>query len=914
MKQQVSVKKEKVRSNRKDFFFALFTDSHGVYIKSVNNSLRDKKINPDQYSGNLKIVVNLYNQIKIKSRLIVDWDNPHSFIYLDRHPDLLELLSSVDNLIDSNGKAIYCSSTDFPVVLTIIQKNVLLQCDVTICDGKINRLVSEKYALVGNRLLSILPLGSGYKSLIDLNAIIETKELSSYLSIVFSNFTNIELKYLEYEVEITGECELLPSLVIESIDDSGFLTINTTFSYRDLITPEFYYKYKPVKLAIIDDPLGRIILSDLQLPDMDVLDSLIKMLYYIEEKYELSDSFNIDENGVIVHGELAHIMFSSELKQVLNSFSIYGDRFLRKNRLKKSHPNLELLLTSAIDYLQGSAHLRIYGENIPLYKAVSTYDNKGYIPLNDGSKGIIDSGYIEKIRRVIRETRDGVELSFFDLPYIENELEAAIKGDEFKSKLEAYRDDSQKVHELHINTDKLKGILRPYQLEGVRWMLHLHKIGVSGCLADDMGLGKTVQTLCFLLQVMDEADDRPILIVMPKSLIFNWGKELKKFTPHLKPYVYYGGTRDTIKISEHRLILTTYHTLRNDIEQIKKIPFFYTILDEIQNIKNHTSKLARACFLLNSQYKLGISGTPVENSLGDLYSISRFLNPTFFGSFRMFKEQWSGPIASDDSEIVTNILRRKIKPLFLRRMKEDVLDDLPPKSEQVIYVDMSEKQKSYYEGVRKDYHDKIRLKIRDEGIDKSQLSIIRAFMELRQIATIPEVKTKGIITSPKKELILEHILETLSGGHKVLIFSNFLAAIKGLSDSLNDEGIGHRVITGATGNRERIVEEFMDDCSVKALIMTLKTGGIGLNLTAASYVYIVDPWWNLASENQAIDRTHRIGQKSSVFCYRFIARGTIEEKILELQGKKKALFDNLFSKSEGGKNGFSNEDIDYLLG
>jgi len=251
MKQQVPIKKEKAKTGRQGFLFALFTDDNGVYIKTVNSSLRDKKVNADHYSGNLKTIIELYNRIKTKNKLIVDWNNPYSNIYLDRNPELLDVLSLVDNIIDSNGKKIYCGSTEFPIVLSIVTKDGFLHCDVTVCDSRIDELVSDKYALVGNRLIATLPLGPGYKSLVELNAIIETKELGSYLSIVFSNFSNIDVKYNGYRVESAGECEISPSLIIESIDDSGFLNINTTFSYREFISPEFYH------LQLFQNPLIR---------------------------------------------------------------------------------------------------------------------------------------------------------------------------------------------------------------------------------------------------------------------------------------------------------------------------------------------------------------------------------------------------------------------------------------------------------------------------------------------------------------------------------------------------------------------------------------------------------------------------------------------------------------------------------
>lgn len=901
------------RKNSREFYFALFSDDVGVYVKSVNKNLKDKRVNSDNYSGCLKDVIDLYNLKKTSTKLIVDWNNPYGHIYLDRHPDLMEALTTVDNLVDNRGKTIYCGSRTYPFTLNIRKINSVLECQVNLCENIVDRVINENYSLVGNRILSTLPLGPGYRSLIELNTNIVPEELGRYLSIVFSNFKNIELCFKGYKVVTKGECELIPSIIIDSVDGSGFMLVKTSFSYKSFISPEFYLNYKPSKLAIVNRESLDIELFDLTLPDEDVLDRLIRLLYLLDDKYELRDSFNIEEDGVLLNPALANLIFNSELKSIVNNFSIYGDKVLNKHKIKKSSANVELVFTSAIDYLQGSAILNVSGEKLPLFDAISEFDSNGYVSLTDGTRGVINKKYIEKIKRVIREGKDGIEVSFFDLPYIERELEAKYSGSSFIERVEMYKRSNEILDEISIDISALNGELREYQSLGVKWMLNLHRVGVSGCLSDDMGLGKTVQTITLLLNVFKEST-LPTLIVMPKSLIFNWIKEFEKFAPEIDIYAYYGNKRDRELIKSHRVILTTYHTLRNDIEIFREKEFFYAILDEIQSIKNHTSQISKAAYLVNSRYRLGISGTPIENSLGDLYSISRFLNPTLFGSFKSFKDRWSGPMASEDSEIVTNILKNKIKPLFLRRIKEDVLKELPPKTEQVLYIEMNDKQAGYYERVRKDYHDKIRLKIRDEGIDRSQLTILKAFMELRQIATIPEYKSNGLLTSPKKEVMLEQLYETIEGGHKVLIFSNFLSAIKGLSESLTEDEVGHRVITGATNKREKAVEEFMDDPNIKVMIMTLKTGGVGLNLTAASYVYIMDPWWNLASENQAIDRTHRIGQENSVFCYRYITRGTIEEKILQLQDKKRELFNNLFSTTGSLETGFTKEDIDYLLG
>lgn len=903
--------KRKVRSTNYKFFFVLLEDDKGLYVKTVNRELKNRKVSVEHYSGITAKAVELFNRAKQRVRNIVDWDNPAFNIYLHRYPELFKTLTLCENLVDKTGKRIYVVDAKTNVVVKITDGTQAYNCKLFVGGHNIERTVTESCLKSGNQLILINSIGESFNKLMELQTAIKRDELTMYLSLLYSNFLNVDVLYRGYRVTDKGECDLDPSIIIEAIDESGFVTVNTSFSYRGVLSPEFYNIYRPTTVVILDDETNEIQRFYLKVPESDPLDRLITLLYRYEKDYELQDSFHIEEYGVLVHPLLANILFGSELGTLINSFNIYGDEFLRKHKLVRCNPNLELKLQSAIDFLQGSAYLKVYGENLPLFEAVTEFQNSGYITLSDGSRGLIDKSYIEKIRRVIRETRDGVEVSFFDLPYITHELESHLDGTELVGRLKKYLS-SEKIP-VSIDLKHFKGELRPYQTEGVKWLMNLYEIGVSPCLADDMGLGKTVQTITFLLQVLKDANHKPVLIVVPKSLMFNWDKEIEKFTSGIETYHYYGPERDIEQLDKADIILTTYHTLRNDIEDLMHIEFFITIADEIQVIKNHTSGLAKALCLIKSQYKMGISGTPVENALSDLYSISRFLNPGLFGTFREFKEEWSGPIYSEDSEIVTNILRKKIEPLFLRRTKESVLDDLPPKSEQVLYVEMSEEQKSLYEHVRKGYHDRIRLKIREEGLDKSQLMIIKAFMELRQIATIPEKQSSDTISSPKIDFLVEQVIETILGGHKVLIFSNFLYVVDRVEKALKAEGINPRVITGKTSKREEIVDEFMEDDTVTALIMTLKTGGVGLNLTAASYVYIVDPWWNIAAENQAIDRTHRIGQKSAVNCYRCITRGSIEERILELQGKKQDLFNNLFTAKEGEIKDLSTEDVEYLL-
>jgi SNF2 family DNA or RNA helicase len=401
---------------------------------------------------------------------------------------------------------------------------------------------------------------------------------------------------------------------------------------------------------------------------------------------------------------------------------------------------------------------------------------------------------------------------------------------------------------------------------------------------------------------------------MPKSLLFNWGNELQKFNPALRYYTYYADTRDLEEAMRHHLILTTYATMRNDIEQLKEKAFYYVILDESQNAKNMNSQVSKAVMLLQAQHRLALSGTPVENNLMELYALFRFLNPSMFGTADEFSRLYAAPIQQQNDKEVAAELRRKVYPFILRRLKKDVLKELPSKIEQVLYIDMSDEQKRFYEQRRAYYYTFLKKQINDQGIQKSQFFILQALTELRQIASVPEAKSDNLIVSAKREALMDSVLEATANGHKSLIFSNFLSSIELIGEDLNAAGIDFVEMTGSTRNRRELVDRFQNDPNCRVFLMTLKTGGTGLNLTAADFVFIFDPWWNVAAENQAIDRAHRIGQDKTVFSYRLITRGTIEEKILQLQEKKRELFENIIASDSASVKSLSAGDIEFMLG
>ena len=393
-----------------------------------------------------------------------------------------------------------------------------------------------------------------------------------------------------------------------------------------------------------------------------------------------------------------------------------------------------------------------------------------------------------------------------------------------------------------------------------------------------------------------------------------WQNELKKFAPQLSVYTYYGNERDIKEAMKHQVILTTYALVRNNIEEFRKEKFHYVILDESQNIKNMTTQTTQAALLLHTEHRLALSGTPVENNLSELYSLFRFLNPTMFGTLDNFNSRYATPIQKDGDKDALYSLRKKIFPFMLRRLKKDVLKDLPDRIEQTLYVEMSQEQHDFYERRRQYYYTQVHQAITAEGIGKSQFVMFQALNELRRIASIPESLSDGHIKSPKLEQLADSLMEAVSNGHKVVVFFNFIAGIEELSEILDQNGIDYACMTGSTRDRRSIVERFQNDPQCKVMLMTLKTGGVGLNLTAADTVFIFEPWWNKAAEEQAINRLHRFGQKAKVLSYSLITQQTIEEKIQLLQQKKAELFEGLIGADSLSSKQLSEEDIDFILG
>lgn len=464
--------------------------------------------------------------------------------------------------------------------------------------------------------------------------------------------------------------------------------------------------------------------------------------------------------------------------------------------------------------------------------------------------------------------------------------------------------------------EKFEGELRPYQKAGYNWLHFLKEYGLGGCLADDMGLGKTVTTLTFLQKIREEKPDAPSLLVLPTSLIYNWQKEAARFTPDLRVMVHYGTQRskDSQAFLMYDLIICSYGVLRSDIDFIRHFRFNYAILDESQSIKNATSANFKAVMDLNTRNRLILTGTPLENSTLDLWSQMSFINPGLLGSLSSFKKKYQTPIEKEKDEASLKVLSARIRPFMLRRNKRQVAKDLPEKIESVVYCQMTEEQEKLYDETKSYLRNQI-MGMQESGtLNKSNILVLQGLSKLRQLANHPAMVSADYQgESGKGNDVMQRIREVVKEGSKTLVFSQFVKHLEFVAEALRSEGTPFLYLDGATKNRMELVDRFQKPDSEPVFLISLKAGGVGLNLTAAENVFILDPWWNPAIEAQAVDRAHRIGQTKTVFSYKFISQNTIEEKIVELQNTKKQLFDDLIIEEESFFKSLTTEDILSLI-
>lgn len=545
--------------------------------------------------------------------------------------------------------------------------------------------------------------------------------------------------------------------------------------------------------------------------------------------------------------------------------------------------------------------------------------------LPNGKIAIIPEAWFSKLQGVFQHIEgadDGARLQKHHYQLV-TELQQALEErsiQSFRLKIQA-TNSFKEVEEVDV-PETFQATLRHYQHAGLNWLWFLRKNGFGGILADDMGLGKTVQTLTLLLKDKlerpAEAVGKPCLLVAPTSILHNWYAEAKKFAPQLTIMIHAGTQRDRDSqwFGAYDIIITSFGTLRMDLDLFKRVDFDYVVLDEGQNIKNPGSQISRAVRLLRANHRLVLSGTPVENSVFDLWSIMAFANPGLLGSLKFFRETYANPIEKEKDEAAAARLRAIIHPFILRRTKKQVATDLPDKIEHVHYCDMTEAQEEVYEKLKAGFRNEILESIQKNGLIRSQMLLLRGLTILRQVANHPAmVQAEYADSSGKFEEAMRMLKNALHEGHKILVFSQFVKHLRLVKERLQKEKITHYYLDGQTPREERmrLVNQFNKSSEVKVFLISLKAGGLGLNLTAADYVVLLDPWWNPAVEQQAIDRSHRIGQKRTVISYRFITKNSVEEKILTLQQRKKNISDSLVSAEQSLVKQLNFEEIKAIL-
>jgi non-specific serine/threonine protein kinase len=614
-------------------------------------------------------------------------------------------------------------------------------------------------------------------------------------------------------------------------------------------------------------------------------------------------------------------LFIDTLKE--KQIPLFGTEQLKQFKFNTAKPTTRLYISSNTDWFDAKVEISFGEQKVSIQDIKNMLMNKQqFVPLKDGSLGVLPEQWLNKyalLFKVGEGKADNLKLSKYHFSVLD-ELYQQRDEEELIFQLEGK---FEKIREHYTIADvkppaHLDPILRPYQASGFQWLNYLHDVGWGGILADDMGLGKTIQTLSFLQHLKEKQGKLLALVVCPTTLLFNWQNELKKFTPSLSFMIHHGGTRNKAKLSDQsvEVIITTYGTLRSDIKNFVEVKFDYVILDESQAIKNPTSKVTKAACLLEAANKLCLSGTPLQNNTFDIYAQMNFLNPGMLGSVEYFKHNFSMPIDKFDEKEQKEHLRKFVFPFILRRTKEQVAKDLPEKQEMVLYCEMGAAQRKIYEAYRNDYRDKLMGLVEEKGVQKAQLSILQGLMKLRQICDSPAIIKDETYPneSVKLEELTREIVENISQ-HKALVFSQFLGMLGLIREALTKLGIDHEYFDGSSTiqEREKAIDRFQNDPNCRVFLISLKAGGVGLNLTAADYVYIVDPWWNPAVEQQAIDRTHRIGQTKNIFAYRMICNDTVEDKILKLQDRKRSLAKELISDEDGFVKSLTKEDINYLF-
>ncbi len=732
---------------------------------------------------------------------------------------------------------------------------------------------------------------------------------------------------LNHNLSVSGEIENLSQLNVEKKTAKIVLEIGRTSHF---IILEFKYKVGKELFPVGDYVYAETINWLDKKNSIKIVKEKDSLVEYVPDTSMSSEAFKDLFDGTRIFANPSQkspflIMLpisnlDNFVKQVMpKAEEIYEVIYKDGQKLELTNTNvrfeLETNLNSRLNIFEFSVKFKIGDEYFDLeFLKDLMLKNKKFVQMKDGTTMNVEN--IREINKWI-EFLDKYEFKKKDNSY-KTQSHTALELDEFLKNIkdkdvksnDEYKNiilelkEKNPISEIKI-PDSISQVLRSYQIEGVYWLYFLQKYGFGGVLADEMGLGKTIQALTILAM---NKDDGPHLVVCPKSLIYNWENEVKKYFPELKVLVVDKDSEKRAeligKANEYNIVITSYSMLQKDYRHYieKNISFNYEVLDEAHYVKNMKTLSAKAVRVVPSRRMILLTGTPLENNLEELYGTFDLVMPNYLGSMLEFKREFVSKIERNNT-IALEILQAKIRPFILRRTKKEVLKELPDKQEQIVYNEMTNKQVAIYNEVLNRVKADINTLIETQGFNKSRIQILSALLKLRQVCNHPSLIDKSfkneIGISGKYEQFLELLEEVIESGEKVLVFSQFTSMLDIFENHLERSKINYLRLDGSTKNRQEVVDQFQNDENVRVFLISLKAGGVGLNLTAASAVFLYDPWWNPMAEQQAVDRTHRIGQRKTVNIYKFITKNSIEEKILKLQERKENMFENLVMEDNG---------------
>lgn len=767
-------------------------------------------------------------------------------------------------------------------------------------DNKMHKCLPK----VENRNLELLEV---YKKNYTQSIIFNENNLRNFFAIVVPKIKdNFEIKNIDKEqIEKYMPKDLYVKIYLD-YNEKGYIIADVKFCYGNV-------EFNPIKNVNLEITRNAI-------QENEVLDTFVQTGFML-------DSANA--RLVLANDEKIYNFLSKEIEDYMKKFEVlvaenFKKKDIKKIKIKSIGVKIEnnLLDINLEDFKFNIYEIKDIINKYKLRKKFYRLKDGTYISLEKNSS--LD--FLENLTDNIEIEDENVEENSIKLPiYRALYLEKIFKNmpNTNIQKNEYYKNMISQIEDRQIDLStkippKLNAELRTYQKIGYKWLRTLEQYKMGGILADDMGLGKTIQLLAVILSYVqkNKGNVKPSIIICPSSLALNWYNEIQKFTPTLKALVisddYLERKRKIEEIGKYQVIITSYDSLKRDIDLYKNYCFKYVVADEAQYIKNNNTKNSKAIKTINAETKFALTGTPIENSLSELWSIFDFIMPGYLYKYKKFKELYETPIIKEQNKDVMNKLKKQIEPFVLRRTKGEVLTELPDKTVTILNNEMSEEQYNIYMSYMAQARKEIMSQIDINGFEKSQIKILSLLMRLRQICCHPKLFLREYEgESSKLNQCIEIIQDAVLGGHKILLFSSYTSMFEIIEEKLKNIGVKYLKLTGQTkvGERIELVDKFNTNENIKVFLISLKAGGTGLNLTGADMVIHYDPWWNLSAENQATDRTYRIGQKRNVQVYKLITKNSIEEKIYELQQKKAKLIDNMLSTDATFINKLSKDDI-----